>query len=488
MRVRNETSLMLKSPLFRPVWLPTVVTAILLVLALVLLTGTAWRSLQRLQPVHNHLSQLNRLQQVGLHLEEMLIEQISDNPMPDVGQSQGLRQEISRIIALQAHLVPQTPQHLQNARAALADLTQHPRSALIASLSAIRQVLSEEARAHDQLMQGIRNNTVLEFKITLITIIVLPLAALVTLWLLRRRIFQPLNTLGSLLSLLARQDYKPAPTDTVDLVLKPLFDNYNHLVTRLAELEQQNKARQHSLENQVRSATHALLEQQRELGDAQRLAVVGEVAAGLAHELRNPLAGMQLALNNLREETQDPDHNARLMLIVNELNRTTGLLNALLNQTRQQQEATVDLALDNAIGELLTLAGYQLGEKIKLTQDIPSALHCRLPEGRLHQAILNLILNAAQAIGDQPGHIHIQVQQDAEQIQLSVNDDGPGFSQTHLDIGIRPFATGHTHGTGLGLVIVQRFAHDLGGKLLISNREPHGACVTLQLPCKGHHG
>jgi two-component system NtrC family sensor kinase len=98
---------------------------------------------------------------------------------------------------------------------------------------------------------------------------------------------------------------------------------------------------------------------------------------------------------------------------------------------------------------------------------------------------LNLVLNAAQAIGESnKGSIIIEAERRNDQVILSVRDDGPGFPQTMLDNGIRPFSTGRVGGTGLGLAIVQRFTRDLGGEIELSNQQPRGACVKLTLPCE----
>lgn len=487
---QSHITSLLHSPFFRPVWLPTGVSTLLLMLSLTLLVGMSWQNLQRLQPVHEHLAQLSSLQQTGLRLEELLVDQLADDPVVDTGNLQRVREDITRIIALDTQLVPATQHNLEAARNALADfnLDNNPREALIASLTRIRRVTAAEAAAHDRLMSGVRGDTALEFRIATAMLVALPLVAVATVFLMRRRIFQPLNELGSLMTLLARQDYNPASVDAVDPALKPLFANYNQLVLRLAELEQQNRAHRQSLENQVHSATQALLEQQRALGNAERLAAVGEVAARLAHELRNPLAGIQMALNNLRQEVDDRDHVERLSLVINELNRTVGLLNALLSQTRQEAEATAAVELAPAIDALLTLARYQIGEQIALQQDISPQLVCRLPPGRLHQCVLNLILNAAQAIGDNSGTIMVSAERHDDEIRLAVCDDGPGFPPALMDNGIRPFASGRIGGTGLGLAIVQRFALDVGGSMALSNRKPRGARVTLSLPCGGHCG
>jgi C4-dicarboxylate-specific signal transduction histidine kinase len=332
-------------------------------------------------------------------------------------------------------------------------------------------------------MTKVRADTQFEFKTATFTFIFLPILVFGILYLLRNHIFEPLNQLIMLMHVLARQDYKPAISTSVGPVLKPLFDNYNHMVMRLEKLEQQNRTRQASLENQVRTATHALLEQQRELAAAERLAAMGELAAGLAHELRNPLAAMQMAMNNLRQEIANPDHSERLTLIVNELNRVTALLNGLLSQAQQEPECPVNIKVNNTVNDLVTLASYQLSENIRLRQHIPEDLTCRLPPGRLHQALLYLVLNSAQAIGDKDGIIDISAKRSNHQVILSVCDDGPGFPHFMLQSGIRPFLSGRAGGTGIGLGIVQRFARDLGGDIEFANRQPSGAVVTLTLPC-----
>ena len=124
----------------------------------------------------------------------------------------------------------------------------------------------------------------------------------------RKRFLVPLNLLSAFMGALARRDYSTMPTQGITPLLRPLFESYNHLVNRLSELEEEHRNREQSLVAAVRRATSALLEQQRTLASAQRLAEVGEVLASLAHELRNPLAGIQIACRNLRQDLQDPDH------------------------------------------------------------------------------------------------------------------------------------------------------------------------------------
>jgi signal transduction histidine kinase len=254
------------------------------------------------------------------------------------------------------------------------------------------------------------------------------------------------------------------------------------MVLRLQELEQVHRSHAASLEAEVQAATQTLLQQQHHLARTERLAAVGELSAKLAHELRNPLAGMQLTLLNLRQDLQDPDVIDRLDLVIAELERITQLLNSLLAQARPVPERPRLVDLAKEIRELLALLQYQAMPAIVLEAAVPEHLQCRLPAGQLRQALLNLILNAIQALAGNRGKVRIRAEKQADLLQLSVCDDGPGFPEFLLTRGVKTFISGRESGIGLGLAMVSRFAREVGGKLELTNREPQGACATLLLP------
>jgi two-component system NtrC family sensor kinase len=254
------------------------------------------------------------------------------------------------------------------------------------------------------------------------------------------------------------------------------------MVNRLEQLEQANRQRTVSLEQEVRSATQVLLQQQQSLARTERLAAAGEVSATLAHELRNPIAGIQVTLANLRSEFHDPVLVERMDLVIGELNRITRLLNGLLQQSRHVPETPRMVSVGRLIHDLATLIRYQLPPHIQLATEVPDNLRCRLPEDAVRQAVLNLVLNSVAAIGDASGKATIRIDYRNAALYIEVLDDGPGFDDTLLSGGIRAFVTSRDSGTGLGLAIVKRFAHDLGGELAIANRVPRGAHVTLSLP------
>ena len=285
-----------------------------------------------------------------------------------------------------------------------------------------------------------------------------------------------------MLERLTDENYTPITTYHLDPLLVPVFNSYNEMVVHLAELEEAKRLYAQSLQREVRLATQALLEQQNSLARAERLAAIGEVAAELAHEIRNPLAGIQMAFNNLRREIEDVNQCERMDLISDELKRLARLLNDMLNQSKHTPEIASHFDMVKLIGDLLTLTRYQIAETIVLTCDTPERLMVDLPQSGMRQALLNLILNAADALENELGSICIKASQSPQGLNIEVCDDGHGFSQDMLSYGIRPFRTSRARGTGLGLAMVQRFVKDSGGTIKLSNQQPHGACVKVLLP------
>jgi len=466
---------------YRPAWLSFLLMTLVLLVSIALLTALVFRSTQRLTPIHNHLARLDQLQQSAFNLEELTMFNLTKGEPVDLSL---FNQRIEAIIKANGFLDPDTSSNLTRIQDQLKSNIQEAPDNLIIALERLRHVVKSETTAHDALLKSVDHDTRIELNAAITAGIALPLAALLLVFLLRNRILQPLNNLGQLMNRLARKDFSTVAVNEVDPLLLPLFKNYNSMVTRLSMLEEEHIKRHQSLEHEIRLATETLLQQQSSLSRAERLAAVGELAAGLAHELRNPLAGIKMTLDNLRGEVSDPELSKRMTLMSTEMKRMSDLLTRLLEQARQSPEVPVDVHLSPLVNELFTLLRYQIPEHIQLQSNIPADIHCSMPEGSLRQALLNLVLNAAHAIGNQPGQINIEADIDeTDKLKLSIFDDGPGFPDELLANGIRPFATWHDTGTGLGLAMVRRFVHELGGELIIKNRDPHGANATLMIPC-----
>jgi two-component system NtrC family sensor kinase len=467
-------------------WLPIIVSGVLVVLVLGALVAISWRGLARIQPVQVHSEHVDRLQAIGTDLEIALVRGLR-------GTDQVGPQQLARLAGEVASVGPQDPglSEIQRARldaiaTRLRQSAANPIDDLYVALGDLRALQHRERRRHDRLLNSVAEDTATELELSLILVVVLPLAGVVALLLLRRRIEKPLNNLGDLLVRLAARDYRPVPGAAVEgsaALVQPVLHNYNALVERLRELEGEHQDREQTLEQEVRAATETLLKQSRQLARSDRLAAVGAVSAGLAHELRNPLAGIQMACAKLRRALPDGAQAARLDAVISELKRLNRLLTERVDAARHAPEPVSPVHLKSTIDQLLSLVRYQVAEDIRLHLDVPDDLDCQVPEGGLRQALLNLLLNAAQSMEGGRGTVEVGARRQDAHVLVTVSDTGTGFSQEVLTVGVRPFASGRVGGTGLGLAMVRRFAQDINGELRLENLEPQGARVTLCIPC-----
>lgn len=473
----------------RSVWLLSAGILVLLIASLCLLIYSSWRHGRQLDPVQNHLRYIAAIETVETSLRNTLVGYLEKGPGQfDISDTEELRSHLSDMAASADYLDEDTPQQLRLARQQLDQFDGTSRNPIDQTLLNLRVILTNEITAHSLLVESIRRSVYREQRITVALATAMLLVA-PPLWLMvRRRILVPLENMGYLMTLLRHQDYTPVPTSDIDPMLLPLFTNYNRLVGRWLELEQERQLREESLSDAVHQATGILLQQQRRLAQAERLGAVGEVIASVAHELRNPLSSIQMALQNLSREITDRDHLERIDMILKETKRISMQLSTLLENARHEPERLQEVRIDLLLEELCRLVRYQVHKDIKLNLDVQVGSTCRLPEMQFHQCLLNLMLNAAQMLGDGPGEIRVRAAMQEQSLKLVVRDNGPGFPTEMLDGRIRTFATFRKGGSGLGLVMVKRFVTEAGGSMELSNVDPHGAQVELIIPCGTSHG
>jgi len=477
-----------KATIFRPLQLSVASFVIVLSAALALIAVMSWRQGGRLRDARAHLERVSLLQRGFSSLESAAVRAESATSASESSVRAALLAELDDLAGQGRNLSAGTPQKLAALRAFLSDPSVDLATSLPEALRLFRQIARDEAGAEKRVLADLERQTRAELRLAVAAPVALAACGLLILVFVRRRIFRPLEGLGFLVSRLGQGEFTPVPVDQVDPLLHTLFANYNRLVIRLEELEQEHRARADSLEREIRAATKALLEQQSALARAERLAATGEMAASLAHELRNPLAGIQLALGNLRAELADRGTSERLDLVIDELKRLTRLLNDLLDRSRHVPEPAHAVRLGGSVRQLLDLTRYQLPAEVRLRAAVPDALVCRLPEDRLRQALLNLILNAARALGTNGGTIVVFAAAEGSTLRIGVEDDGPGFRPDDLNKLPQPFYSTDRMGSGLGLAMVRRFARDMAGRVELANRQPRGARVTLFLPDCVDHG
>jgi signal transduction histidine kinase len=455
---------------------------------LILVGGTAvgffsLRTVRRVDAVHNRISDVERLRDLRGQLEISLLDEVRGEVPTGSFLAEDVRLQVGSVLALEDRLNPETAAGLRRIEALLSRPGMVNRETLINALEVAGAILELEARSQEDLLRQVREDGRRELYAGLGGLLALAALVGLTVWFLPKRLLDPLAELRAQFEDLGAGRFQEMSVEGVDAALVPLFENYNALVQRLAELEAERKARADTLESEVRAGARALLEQHQILCDAERLAAVGETAAGLAHELRNPLAGMLAALENLGREVSEPAQARRLELLGEEAKRVVRLLNDYLEGSRHAPEVAIPTDLGGLIQNLLALLRYQAPPTVRIDQKIEEGLVCVVPPGRIRQALLNLVVNSLQALGESSGTVTILAEQRGDVLHLEVRDNGPGFPEDLLSTAGQPFRTGRESGTGLGLATVHRTATDLGGSLTFENLELGGASVVLSLPC-----
>jgi len=471
--------------IYRPVLIISLVLGVLIVIELGALSGVSWINQQRIDIIKQNIKQGNQLQHLIFELLKHQEHQhntdlITDQPTNH--QQTAIHREILGLIKSQLPMTKTTSASLQKIQALLISIEQGHQQDRIKAIQLSSEVLRQQIQEEENLLDKIHQDSQFELKLAIfVPVGFFLILLLLGYFFLNRHVFTPINALEKLLSNLINGEKQPIENLKVDAVLQPLFSNYNRLVTRLSELEQEHLEQTDSLEKKIHNATHTLLELSHSLARADRLAAVGELAASAAHELRNPLAGIQLALENMCNDCLEQDMLNRLQMVNSEIKRLTRRLNDILAHSKQTPEKAKQIHLHHLVKELMTLLKYQVNENITLYYQVDDDINLFLPENELRQALLNLLLNAIQSIGEQMGTVYLQVQKQSENLIIEISDTGQAFPELLLKQGIRPFASYKEQGTGLGLPMVQRFAKSYGGQLkLFNNRQGH-ACASLIL-------
>lgn len=246
---------------------------------------------------------------------------------------------------------------------------------------------------------------------------------------------------------------------------------------------------------QRKRAEEQILQQAAELQRATQLSFVGELAAGLAHEIKNPLAGIQGGVDILirRRDKNDPEREA-LEGMRHEVQRIDNTVRTLLNKARPRLVSVRVTSLRDIVGRAVNLARAQLTDAVSKTESVriefePSEDPINIPidAAQIEDAVLNLIINAIEAV-DGSGKVTIRVAQnqkaedDRDQARVEVSDTGRGITEEDLTRIFNPFFTTRPGGTGLGLPAVRRIARAHGGGVEVESSIGDGSTFTLYLP------
>jgi len=228
---------------------------------------------------------------------------------------------------------------------------------------------------------------------------------------------------------------------------------------------------------------------QEHLIQSEKLSAIGQLIAGVAHELNNPLASV-LGFADFLVEAGDLPANLSepLRVIQQEAQRAASIVKNLLTFARRQERERQRLAIGLVLGRTIALLKNQL---LGLQVEVALTVDEGLPEieggpSQLQQVFVNLVNNSAQAIAStgrtDGGHVTIHARRWLEGIAVDVSDDGPGIAKEMQERIFEPFFTTKGEGTGLGLAICQGIVKEHGGRLTLRSVEGHGATFTVELP------
>ena len=223
----------------------------------------------------------------------------------------------------------------------------------------------------------------------------------------------------------------------------------------------------------------------------QRLAAVGEMAAGIAHEIRNPLASMSGSIQVLRQELTLSDEQAQLMdIVLRESERLNDTIKSFLAYARPQRFALAKIDIRRVVQDAALL--LRNSAEVQAHHTIGVEVHgdpvwCEADENQIRQVIWNLATNGLRAMA-QGGRLLLTAataNDGSGATLLTVEDQGRGIPAEDLDVIFQPFHSSFEKGTGLGLAIVHRIVTDHNGTINVSSRVGAGTVVAVRLPMRG---
>ena len=237
------------------------------------------------------------------------------------------------------------------------------------------------------------------------------------------------------------------------------------------------------LSEQTRTTKRELRAMEDQIKRVEKMAAIGEMAAGLAHEIKNPLASLSGSIQLLREDIQyDADHDRLMQIILREADRLSSLVTSFLLYARPPAGQVEAIQLDKALIETSELfeKDSSTDGRIATTKNIEPGVWISIDPVHLRQILWNLLLNAAEAI-EVEGNIGIEMYRlKNKQACIKISDDGCGMSLEQIKTIFDPFFTTKSNGTGLGLSIVHRILEAYDSRLDVESELNKGSTFTLK--------
>lgn len=314
-----------------------------------------------------------------------------------------------------------------------------------------------------QILETLRVQLMAVFAVALALGVVLPFLAF-------RKFFKLLHLLRRTTEHIAGGRFEKIPVEASEIEMRQLMEAFNHMVEELERHEAQ-------------------------MIQAQKLSSLGTMAAGVAHQLNNPLNNIwtscQIAIDEL--DTCDPPFMRKMLdNIDQETARARDIVKGLLEFSRTKVFSMRWIELAVIAKRALTLIAAQVPAEVEIHTDIPPDLKVQVDVQRFQEVLLNLLLNAVQAIGSRPGRITLKAAADeaTRQAVITVQDTGPGIPADIRGRIFDPFFTtkGDNQGTGLGLAVAYGIIKQHRGSIAVESEPGEGCTFVIRLPLESPSG
>lgn len=226
---------------------------------------------------------------------------------------------------------------------------------------------------------------------------------------------------------------------------------------------------------------------QQEIQRANQMAIVGQMAAGLAHEIKNPLAGIKVSLDVIADDLDLPSEDKDVIArVLSEINRMERLLKSLLNYARPPAPhfdlVDINRLLDYSIKNVALTAGKEPDKKILFEKDFAELPYIEADSAQLQQVMLNIYLNAVDALENGGAITTVTRREGEDKVWIEITDTGKGLPESAIDKIFNPFFTTKTKGSGLGLAICKRLIEQHSGSIDVCSTQGEGTSFVIILP------
>ncbi|GBE53949.1 sensor protein ZraS [archaeon BMS3Bbin15] len=230
-----------------------------------------------------------------------------------------------------------------------------------------------------------------------------------------------------------------------------------------------------------------LRSKEKQLIQSEKLATVGKLAAGVAHEINNPLANISLYAQMLYRKIRDPDTRKKLKIIEEQADQTATIVKSLLEFSRQAEPKFELVDFNDIVNKTLNILEPQIylnkiNVKLKLDKNLPKIYADPI---QIQQVLVNIVTNAVQAMeGKDDAHLEIITRSKGDKVMIVVRDNGVGILEENLDKIFDPFFStkGVGKGTGLGLSVSYGIIENHGGEIKVKSKPGHGSIFIIILP------